>query len=137
MAIRILHIIVAMITLVSSTGVVLNEHYCQGKLKNAALFVKPESCHSSAKMTACPRHHQDDEDKDCCSNFADYVKLKQDQQISSLDLQVPAPPQPVAVAVSIPAELFPSNTQLWPSYLSFKPPIVEPDIWLKLETILC
>jgi hypothetical protein len=137
MATRILHILLAMVTLVSSTGVVLNKHFCQGEMKNAAVFVKPHSCHSGDAKPACPHHQQKDEDNGCCSNYADYLKLKQDQQTSSLDLQVPAPPQPVAVVVSVPAELLPSNTQLWPAYLSFKPPIVEPDIWLKLETILC
>lgn len=137
MAARILHILLAMLTLVSSTGIVLNKHFCQGEFKNAALWVKPQACHGSSKMPACPHHQHGDEDNGCCSNFADYLKLKQDQQTTSLDLQLPAPSAPVAVAFVVPTELHPTTTQLWPDFLSFKPPIKGPSLWLKHANFRC
>lgn len=135
MAARFLHILLALVTALSSTGLVVNHHICLGEAEEVEMCNAIDSCSSDDDFCCSTKSH--DCDDNCCTHHGNYFKLKQDQQTSSLDLQVPAPPQPVAVMVSVPAELLPSNTQLWPAYLSFKPPIVEPDIWLKLETILC
>ena len=140
---RILHILLAISTLFSSTGVVLSKHICQGELKSAALFVKPHSCHvqdqdsSCHESTACPGDQHQGEDNGCCTNKTDYFKLKQDQKLNSLQLELPGAP-PVALPLLItPARILPVTRQLWPAWLNFKPPIVERDIWLKIESILC
>lgn len=73
----------------------------------------------------------------CCTHHGNYFKLKQDQQLTAMDMQVPAPPVVVLPGTITPLSISSTDSQLWPSWLSFKPPIVEPQIWLKLETFRC
>lgn len=135
MAARFLHIFLAVVTLFSSTGVVLNSHVCQGNAKDMEMCSSSDGCDSGDDFScANHRHHCDD---NCCTNHRNYFKLKQDQQLTSFDFQVPVPQPNFIVAIAVPVEILPGKSQLWPSYLSFKPPIVEPDIWLKLETVRC
>lgn len=126
-----------MVTLLSSTGVVLNKHYCQGSLKNTALIVQPMSCHATDRMPACPHHQSEDEDNGCCSNHADYLKQKIDLQQVAFDIQVPAPPQVALPPAPVAFNLLAPTTQLRPAFLIFKPPIVGAEIWLRLENFRC
>jgi len=45
---RIIHLIVAIVLLVSTIGVVINKHYSGGELFSTALFVEAESCCTSS-----------------------------------------------------------------------------------------
>lgn len=137
MAARFLHIVLALITLLSSTGVVLNKHYCQGNLKNATFFVQPHSCHTADRMPACSHHQSESEDNGCCSNHADYLKQKIDLQQVGFDTQVPVPPQVVLPSAIDGFNLLAPTTQLLPAFLTFKPPIVRAEIWLRLENLRC
>ena len=59
----ILHIIISLLLLVTTTGVSISKHYCGDNLINVALFVEAESC--------C-------DDSDCCHNENEYFQFKDD-----------------------------------------------------------
>ena len=59
----ILHIIVSLLLLVTTTGVSISKHYCGDNLISIALFVEADSC--------C-------DDSDCCHNENEYLQFKDD-----------------------------------------------------------
>ncbi len=70
---RILHIFVALVLIVSTTGFSLTRHYCSGDLISTSVMSTPVSC--------CG------EDSDCCHNEHELVQLKADYAVQlSLDV---------------------------------------------------
>lgn len=67
---HILILVFAAVYLVTSTGVMVNYHFCCGKLKSVTLSV-PNSCCKDGEST-----------KGCCKNVAKYFKVK-DKQLAS------------------------------------------------------
>ncbi len=86
MILRILHIFLACLVLVSTTGLTINKHYCKNELKNVAFFVKAKACHETKKVT-CP-HHQPTDEKPCCENTTDYFIADTDQVYPTNHLEV-------------------------------------------------
>lgn len=78
---RIVNIILALLVFISSSGLVLNKHYCMDELKNTAIFFKAKSCHEESMMANCPMHKHlaGSEKKDCCNDEAEYIKSDADQ----------------------------------------------------------
>ena len=64
---KVLHILVASLLLISTSGVIINKHYSGGELFSASLFVEAESCCE----TSCCQH----EHKNNCSEESDFYKL--------------------------------------------------------------
>ena len=91
---RILHIILAFFVFFSSMGFVFNKHYCQDELKNVALFVEAESCHSAMDdmPASCPMHPPQkkacEEKKDCCDDQSELVKSEQPQDVQNSEFQL-------------------------------------------------
>ena len=82
----------ALLIMISSTGLAVDMHFCQGKLKSINFFGEAKSCHEIAinDVISC-KHHQGtmkntQEDnytkskKECCENKFIYLQLDQDQQ---------------------------------------------------------
>ena len=136
---RLIHIVLAFLFFISSTGLVINKHYCQNELKNMALFVKAEGCHTMKQMS-CPMHSSPEDEnpeKGCCDDETEYVKVDEEQQIqpSEINIQV----NPVLMSV-----LFVTLNLDWPSldkqsihYLNYKPPLIVCDLPVSLQTFLC
>ena len=131
---RAAHIILAVLLFISSTGFVVNKHYCQGELKNMALFLKAESCHQDKAMKGCPMHSSGEkEKKGCCDDETEYVKASDEQVASSfqIDLQVtPVLLAAIFVVFNIELPALDSNTL---HYLTYKPPIVLNDLSVLLQ----
>ena len=81
--------------LLSSSGFVMQKHYCQNELKKYALFVKPSECEShTAKKPLCPLHAEHSSDtstpssdtKGCCENEIEFLKIELPYQVSTFDL---------------------------------------------------
>ncbi|MCB9273139.1 MAG: hypothetical protein H6564_03815 [Lewinellaceae bacterium] len=128
MLLRMLHIALSFLMFVSSTGVVVNEHYCRDERKSAALFVKAEACHGEKAVRACPMHkdHQASfKKKGCCDDRTEYFKSDEEQLAQSFgiggikDIQLFLPAFFVAFNIKLPA--VESHTL---HYLTYKPPIV-------------
>ncbi len=152
MAGRLLNIILALLVITSSTGFVINQHYCQGELKGTAIVVKAKTCHDRsveseqeahmANMPAnCPMHASKkssscEEKKDCCNDETEYVKLDIDQEISSFKL--PKISSPVFIAILVFCySLDYDGPELSPvHYLNYKPPLIVCDIPSSLQIFL-
>ncbi len=79
---RLANIILSFVVFFSTTGVVLNRHYCQSHVRKTALFVTPQSCHAQQVSPPChlgaSKHCSlDDEDNGCCHDDSEYVHTDQ------------------------------------------------------------
>lgn len=83
---RFLAIFVAAWIFFISSGIVVDFHYCQGKIKHFALFTEAQSCHSDADVcpmhkascdgkSTCKMHKAGDKEDNCCHNEKKIVKL--------------------------------------------------------------
>ena len=144
---RILNIILALLIFISSSGFILNKHYCQNELKNTALFVQPLSCHDIAKMPAsCPMHqrlkacgnHEGEEkdDKNCCSTESEYIALDQDQQLQNFEFQHLNYPALLATIFLVFNIDLPTTDNANLHYLNYKPPLIVCDFPPVLQTFL-
>ena len=64
----------------STTGIVMNKHLCNGKVKFVSAFVKAEQCSHANKLEKdVPKCHQKKETskKDCCNNDSEELKNKE------------------------------------------------------------
>lgn len=141
---RIAHITLSALIFVSSTGFVLNKHYCQNTLKSKALFVKAESCKHQDAVKPCPIHgtmpidRQDDPEKDCCKDKSEF--LKNDDQFANkvTDTELIQNFLSAGVLCVILNIDLPSIDKQTLHYLNYKPPlIVCDDMPVSLQTFLC
>lgn len=152
---RILNIILAFLVFFSTTGFVVNKHFCQNELRQVSLFVKGESCHHKmekmASMEACPmkgmkkscskdgscsNQQSSKKKKNCCHDESRYVKSEQTQEKQSVEF--PQLNNPVLVGVlfiALKIELPSIDAHTLP-FLTYKPPIVGNDIQVLLQTFL-
>lgn len=147
MALRFLNIVLAALVFISSTGFVINKHYCQGALKETALVVKAKSCHErKAKGHAemppnCPMHQSGsstpcEEKKDCCNNESEFVKLETDQEITAFNLPKITTPVFTGILVFI-LNKAPMEPEIAPvHFLNYKPPPIFSDVPATLQTFL-
>lgn len=125
---RVLHITLAFVLLLSSTGLVLNKHYCQDELKSVALFSKAKPCHKSSMPKSCPMHggtsSDQDDSKGCCDDQSEFLKSDQDQLFHSLDYDQNQGPDFLATPVAFHG--FPTDdlAQVDPHYFNYKPPLI-------------
>lgn len=131
---RATHIILAVLLFISSTGFVVNKHYCQNELKSMALFHKAEPCHQDKATKSCPMHSSgEQEKKDCCDDKTEYVKASDEQVAPSFEINLPNIPvlwAAIFVVFNIELPALDSNTL---HYLTYKPPIVLNDLSVLLQ----
>jgi hypothetical protein len=151
--IRFLHIVLALLVFISSTGFLINKHYCQGALKETAFLVKAKSCHErNAKKHSteahagmppnCPMHQSKstdipcEEKKDCCNNESEFVKLETDQEVTTLKL--PGLNIPVFTSIVVFAlTLEPVDPEIIPVHFqNYRPPPILYDVPATLQTFL-
>ncbi|MDH5365448.1 MAG: hypothetical protein OEW67_00555 [Cyclobacteriaceae bacterium] len=58
----------AIILLFSSTGLVVNKHYCGGELKSVSLQNNHASCGMCESVESTSTHHKTTENNNCCDN---------------------------------------------------------------------
>jgi len=137
--IRFFHSILALVLFISSSGIVLHQHFCQGKLKDVAIFAKAKPCHDqhqSAKKPACPFHPPAEMPDDCCDDQTDFVKSEQDQQLSNFSYKVF---QTLTSAALIPPAInwkLPIVDYITPLYRNYKPPPLVCNRSVLLQTLL-
>lgn len=138
---RFLHITLALLLLISSSGLVLSQHFCRGELKSVALFAEATPCHAKAKRT-CPNHPPAPEEKKamkgCCDTEVDFLQLDADQLAA--DLPSPNLELPVLLAVlQVALDIYPTTIapRERPHYLNYKPPLLVSDLPVRLQTFRC
>ena len=125
----------------STTGLVINSHYCKDELKSSALFLKARPCHSIKAKAVCPMHSatglSQNEDNDCCDDKSKL--LKSDTELNHVptctDLDQSQEWNPVVF--QSPSNHDPTIFQSHLRYLNYKPPLIVCDIPLRLQTFLC
>mgnify|MGYP001591848600 CR=1 FL=1 len=71
---QVLNSIVALLLIISTTGVIINKHYSGGELFSAALFIEAESC---CETSCCHHEHQNN-----CHEVSEFYKLVADYTIT-------------------------------------------------------
>jgi hypothetical protein len=136
---KLLHIILALSVLYSTTGFTLSKHFCQEKLQEVSLFAKAGSCgHSKTSSCQHSSHHCDSPvDKSaegCCKNTTEYYQLDQEKQVQSFGYKsLKAPVQLADILVVFNIEP-PADDLHFLSYQTYKPPIVCDDFQSLLQT---
>jgi hypothetical protein len=142
---KVFHILLAILVFISSSGLMFSKHYCQGELKNTALFVEAASCHSLAKRKFCPHHNSSTQkettevtvNNSCCATVTDFVK-NEDHQLSYgiespvTDILPFLPVMPSGLYTAAPMVNFKAAY-----YLHYKPPLLVCDFPVCLQTFLC
>ena len=107
MTFRILHITLAFLIFVSSTGFTLNSHFCQNTLQSVAIFLSPQNCHERAAHCAmstsksCCSKTKNACSKDCCEDKSQFIKADIDfTPFAADDFQIDLPdllPSPLSI----------------------------------------
>lgn len=122
------HIFLALMVFISSSGVVVNKHYCCGILRSVALFVEPEECvgeDTDANISCFSLMGGSAvQQKDCCDDEAAFIQLKDKKASPQLGLPefkvvLDWTPMPIAFW-QVPQASFFNPTFLFQYY---KPPI--------------
>ena len=135
---RIIYIVMSLILGIASSGVMVNQHYCQNELKSSSLFFEAKPCYEK-KTVSCPMHGEmtlpGDHKKDCCDNRESFVKSSTDQIIIH------------AVVIPDLIELFVLPLKglmdyrdaeiTGKKYLNLKPPLLTCDLRVRLQSFLC
>lgn len=140
MAAKVLHILLALSVVFSTTGFTLSKHFCQEEVQHVRMFVKAESCQHNKTAAPCQTgrphcdSHGDIDHKGCCTNTFNYYKLDQDKEAQSFQyksLKVRVLLATVLVVFNI--EL-PADDLHFLAYQTYKPPIVCDDFQSMLQT---
>lgn len=109
------HILLALMVLLSTTGITISKHFCKTQLRGIAVFVEAQNCHEaksaccvsdlpSTKLSCCSSSKQGtqlcntDGSNNCCHNEINYVKNKELLLIQS-DIQESIDFEEVVVAI--------------------------------------
>lgn len=142
--IKTLSIFLAFQVLLSSLSFNIGMHFCGDSLKSFSLFDKAKPCEHSAMadghkgMKDCPFHSQEKKsDKDDCCNDKE-VKVEGqdiDTTISSFSFDLSPHFEFIAAYALSLRNLFQEETYS-SKYLSYKPPLIQVDIPLLIQTFL-
>ena len=135
-----LHIILAFLLLISTSGFSISTHFCQSQLQDLQFFcqakscgelqVAKESCHKIANKEPKPCK------KGCCESKSDFYQLDLDQQMTSTTFK----PLNIKVLTAILFTLLnielPSTDQKSTDYFNYKPPLIVCDYTAELQTFL-
>ncbi|MEM6800340.1 MAG: hypothetical protein AAF696_02990 [Bacteroidota bacterium] len=137
---KFLHILLASMVLLSSTGLITHFHYCQNELKEFSFFVEADPCPMEMAKVSCPFHqgmeHEVPVDKDCCEDETHYLKMEvvEEAQEFQADIQ-----QDFQSADFIPQnELAIYEAEIRQAhYLNYKPPLIFRDFQSQFQSFLC
>lgn len=141
---KLLHISLAILVFLSTSGLVLSKHYCGGVLKNVALFGEAASCHENNAMEACPLHSsmkmsEDDtsEDSSCCDTKSELLKADTEKAEITVDFSLTDYPVLLAVLLVLSGVSPVESDSKTTHYLSYKPPLLVCDLPVRFQTFLC
>ena len=133
-----LHIVLASTVSLSSSGFVIQKHYCQDELKEYSLYWKTSGCENhTKKKPACPFHPEPvSEEKGCCENETEIVKLEQAYTISSFDFSVFDIQHLVGPVIPRVKIGFAGSEIYISHFLTYKPPPLVRNFPVSLQTFL-
>lgn len=146
---KILHLILALNILLSSSGIMVFEHLCQMRGKKVALFVQPKSCCQKRVQVqgSCCEKEEIANSKEslsripCCSDKSSFLKTDTQptlQKVMELSLVADAfiLPESLNFALEFSRDILPHNQKILRFYL-YKPPPRMRDIPVLVQSFLC
>lgn len=129
---KILNVFLALLLLLTTSGVTLHKHYCMGELENIAVFQKAKSCIDKIKTDgqamACAMK--------CCEDVEVEFKVTDlNKAVSGISL---VPQWYLLAAITyliIDFDLF-SFVKAYSSCLNYKPPSIDPDVTVLIQSFL-
>lgn len=146
---KILHLILALNILLSSSGIMVFEHFCQMRGKKVALFVQPKNCcqkRTQVKSSYCEKQEGSNMEESlsripCCSNKSSFLKtdthptLQKAMKISLVADSFDLPPS-LNFTFEFSRDILPHNQKMLRFYL-YKPPPRMRDIPVLVQSFLC
>ena len=145
---RILAFVLAWLVLFSSTGFVLDLHYCQGHLKSFAIWGTAENCHEAAAKEkkdkpSCPFHQKmeaqkekgcKEEEKGCCQNKTYYVHSSLDKKTpETFTLNKALEIAAITVGQFSQRAIIPASQFYKPAFKYYKPPLPDRDLYIFIQ----
>lgn len=142
MAIRFFNITLAALIFISSSGFMVNSHFCQNQLQSISIFLQPKSCHNTPVFflntgtKKCCKPKPARENENCCHNEKEYVKLDLNQYLFKQYLKE----KKDNFIGHFPFYYQPADTffalKKIPFY-NYKPPLIELDFQTVFQVFLC
>ena len=142
---KVLHIILAGIIFISSSGITVNSHYCLDELKEIALFVPAKQCCApSPKLVTDQKSEQSPHvsNKDCCENMSRYAQADFDSSQGDDRLLISKTIPLLATLATTSLANYSNNFYHFFSkdevrHFNFRPPPPTRKIYLIIESFLC
>lgn len=148
---RLISLSLAVLMFFSSVGLVIDFHYCQGKLKNMSLWKKAKSCHELAASSHCHKTtkqgcHKTASEQSCKKGAGQNGCCDNETAIFLLDADYPTAEyvplethqiQFVATFVVTFYHLFIDAEYLLSHYQNYKPPLLNRDVCVLIQSFLC
>jgi hypothetical protein len=139
---KFIHINLAILVFLSSSGLWVNSHFCQHEFLKSSFYFSFGSCCDAIESSSCSENHDtcdmgdSEEGEDgCCENRVDFYKLDQDQQLQLVEFK------PFNFLISSPAIIpeatIPFVDQLTLHFQNYSPPLIVYDRLKRFETFLC
>ncbi len=147
MASRILHIMLALLVWISTTGFTANFHYCKGELKSFAFVVLPENCHETdachiekAVKSCCAKSakacEQPEGNDNCCDNETEWLQLETDFTGDYFSWETPDV-EWMPISITKPFQV---ETAIFSTIVPFefyRPPPLVMKIFIRVQSFLC
>jgi len=127
LTIKILHVSLAVLLVISTMGVTVEKHYCMGKLKSMAIFQQADNCFGGTSKMQMP----------CCEDVHEELKVG-DLNGFSFDFKL-SPQQYQLILVSFPTWMTELNLSNEKEYLLFHespPPPLTVEIIISQQVFL-
>ena len=133
MTAKIFHIILSLSVLLSTTGIRLGKHFCKNEMQAVEVLAKTKAC---CKGKATCGSESGGCDKDCCSHEYEYFQSDQNKLVQSVDLPTLNKSALMATLSLVFAIEVPSTDNNTLHFQTYRPPIVQQDIPVLLQTFL-
>lgn len=128
-------ILLASLVLIASIGVTLNLHLCAGQVQSVALFTKAQPCRETQKPCHGTEHHS--KNNGCCEEKSLVVKAREtNAEVKTLTQLTPSF-NVIAVILPVLYSIIEVDSSVaTPRYGHYKPPLIERDITVLVQSFL-
>ncbi len=109
--------------LVSTFGITVNKHYCGGHLSDVSLYFSATCGCGDSNM-----------DSDCCQTNSDFVQLDEDYTVLTFDVNLDD--ELIAEIANNYMDLLTESNNAPTKYFQHKPPLIERDIPVLVQSFL-
>ncbi|MGK0364855.1 MAG: hypothetical protein ACI85O_001915 [Saprospiraceae bacterium] len=143
---RIAAFLLAILVFVTSVGLSVDMHFCQGDFKSFSLIGKAKNCHDIAKKQSTCKHHKafvqqedscgESEQKDCCENRTLSLNSDQDQQFQTVDFTLSKQVEQFITAFIYVFYQDKITEEEDVFFAQYRPPLIQKDIPVLIQSFL-